>query len=211
MPSRPLKMAGITEKSTMMMVELTSVPGAAWPVTELADHLRLARGFADDGSQDAQLESCLRAAVSAIEARIGKALFQRRFGLTLMDWRDASGHPLPVAPVVAVEAVKLISRSGDETLVSPDAYVLRPDGHRPVLAATASNLPAPSQSGTIEIEFTAGFSADWAGMPADLKRAVLMLAGQFWGQDWQPDTAIPATVSVLLEPYRQLRLRGAGA
>jgi uncharacterized phiE125 gp8 family phage protein len=53
-------------------------------VAALADHLRLSRGFADDGSQDGQLESCLRAAASAIEARTGKALFRRRFALTLV-------------------------------------------------------------------------------------------------------------------------------
>lgn len=63
----------------MMMVEMSSVSSALLPITELTDHLRLSSGFADDGSQDAQLESCLRAALAAIEARIGKALFRRGF------------------------------------------------------------------------------------------------------------------------------------
>ena len=195
----------------MMMVELTSVPSAALPVNELAEHLRLARGFSDDGSQDGQLESCLRAACSAIEARIGKALFQRRFALTLMAWQALDAHVLPLDPVVGIDSVKVISRAGAETQVDPAAYTLRPDRHRPVLEATTGTLPTPSQGGTIEVEFTAGHSADWAGIPAELKQAVLILAGEFWGQNQDAETGIPFAVSVLLEPHRPMRLRGGRA
>ena len=195
----------------MMMVELTSVPSAALPVGELAGHLRLARGFSDDGSQDAPLESCLRAALSAIEARIGKALFARRFALTLMAWHDPSAHVLPLAPVEEIDSVKLITRAGAETLVGQDDYVLRPDRHRPVLQPTGRALPTPSQGGTIEVEFTAGFAADWARLPSDLKQAVLILAGEYWGQDLAVDTGFPFSVSVLLEPYRPVRLRRSGS
>jgi hypothetical protein len=57
------------------------------------------------------------------------------------------------------------------------------------------------------VEFTAGFSADWADLPADLKQAMLILAARL-GQDMDPEKGIPFAVSVLLEPYRALRLRG---
>jgi uncharacterized phiE125 gp8 family phage protein len=194
----------------MMMVELTSVPSAALPVSELAEHLRLARGFSDDGSHDAQLESCLRAALSAIEARIGKALFERRFVLTLMAWNWPAVHALPLAPVSRIVSVKLITRAGAETPVDPARYQLRVDGHRPGLAATGSTLPAPGMGGTIEVEFTAGYAPDWSGIPADLRQAAMILAGEFWGQNLDAETGIPFAVSVLLEPHRPVRLRGAG-
>lgn len=192
----------------MMMVEVTSVAGSALPVAALADHLRLSRGFADDGSQDGQLESCLRAAASAIEARTGKALFRRRFALTLVHWQEDEAHVLPLAPVDSIDSVKLISRAGAETVVADTDYDLSPDLHAPTLVARGRKLPSPSQGGTIEVEFTAGFSTDWADLPADLKQAVLILGGQFWGQDMEPEKGIPFSVSVLLEPYRALRLRG---
>jgi uncharacterized phiE125 gp8 family phage protein len=194
----------------MMMVELTSVPSAVLPVDELAEHLRLARGFSDDGSQDGQLESCLRAALSGIEARIGKALFERRFVLTLMAWHAAAVHTLPLAPVNRIDSVKLITRAGAETLVDPSFFQLRQDSHRPGLAATGNTLPTPGMGGTIEVEFTAGYAADWPGIPADLRQAVLILAGEFWGQNLQSETGIPFAVSVLLEAHRPIRLRGAG-
>ena len=72
----------------MMLIELTTVPLAALPVQIFKDHLRLGTGFADDGVQDGLAESCLRAAMAAIEARIGKALLSRNFQLVLQGWRD---------------------------------------------------------------------------------------------------------------------------
>jgi hypothetical protein len=55
------------------------VPGAALPLAALAEHMRLSRGFADDGDLDAEIETALRAALAAIEARTGKAVYRRRF------------------------------------------------------------------------------------------------------------------------------------
>ena len=72
-------------------------PGAvaALPVEEMKDHLRLGSGFADDALQDGLIESYLRAAMAAIEGRIGKMLFQRRFLWVLDCWREAE-QALPV-------------------------------------------------------------------------------------------------------------------
>jgi uncharacterized phiE125 gp8 family phage protein len=193
----------------MMMVELTAVPSASLPVAALAEHLRLARGFSDDGSQDATLERCLRAACAAIEARIGKALFARRFLLTLLEWRSPDAQVLPLAPIGQIEAVRLVTRAGSETLLDPDSYRLQPDRHRPALVATGARLTPPAQGGSIEVEFTAGFAATWDGIPADLQQAVMILAGEYWGQDSAPERGLPFAVAVLLEPHRALRLRGA--
>ena len=73
----------------MMLSELTTVPAGALPVQALKDHLRLGSGFADDGMQDALIEGYLRAAMAAIEARIGKVLIARRFRWVLEDWRGS--------------------------------------------------------------------------------------------------------------------------
>ena len=56
-----------------------------------------------------------------IEARIGKALFERRFVLTLMAWQAASAHALPLAPVRQIDGVKLITRAGAERPVDAGA------------------------------------------------------------------------------------------
>lgn len=190
-----------------MMVEVTMVPSAALPVAALTEHLRLARGFSDDGSQDATLERCLRAACAAIEARIGKALFQRRFLLTLSGWQAADAHVLPLAPIQRIDALRVITRAGTETIVDGSDYYLQPDRHRPVLKATGLRLPEPAQGGTIEVEFTAGYADHWEGIPADLQQAVMVLAGEYWGQEINPQGGLPFAVAVLLEPHRPLRLQ----
>ena len=81
----------------MMLVEETTVPPSALPVTQFKDHLRLGSGFSDDGLQDGLLESFLRAAMAAIEARTGKILIEREFRWTLNAWRNGARQALPVA------------------------------------------------------------------------------------------------------------------
>ena len=61
----------------MILTEVSAPPAAAVPVRAFAEHLRLGTGFADDGSEDAVLELYLRAAMAAIEARLGRALLAR--------------------------------------------------------------------------------------------------------------------------------------
>jgi hypothetical protein len=44
-----------------MLVEMTPVPGAELPVSALAEHMRLSRGFADDDDLNAEIEQrCAR-------------------------------------------------------------------------------------------------------------------------------------------------------
>ena len=194
----------------MMMVELTSVPTSALPVAELSDHLRLSSGFADDGSQVAQLERCLRSAMAAIEARTGKALLQRQFALTLTAWQGSDSHAVPVAPVSTVDSITLVARSGAQTPVDPGRYVLRPDTHRPRIEGIGA-LPAPATGGAIEVVLTAGYGADCAGIPADLKQAMLALAAEFYNLDSTAARTLSPHVMALIEPYRQIRLRGGVA
>ena len=195
----------------MMMVELTSVPSAALPVDELSEHLRLSSGFPDDGSQDSRLEACLRSAMAAIEARVGKVLIERQFALTLVGWKNATSHEVSVAPVSNVDSVKLIDREGAETLIDSARYMLRKDAHRPVVEATTGRLPEPARSGSIEVIFTAGFGPNWADVPADLQQGMLTLAAGFYETVDATQHSMPADVMAIIEPYRQIRLRGGAA
>jgi uncharacterized phiE125 gp8 family phage protein len=194
-----------------MLAEMTPVPGSALPLERLAEHLRLSRGFTNDGDLDAQLESCLRASVAAIEARTGKAVFRRRFVQTVTLWSTDERHVLPIAPVASVEAVRMIDRLGEVRVLEPSAYGLVTDMHCPGLVPRSVSLPTLGAGGSAEIEFLAGYSATWDGVPADLGQAVLMLAATFFGQDEDASAGFPPGAMALIEPYRTLRLRGAGA
>lgn len=197
----------------MMLVEETTVPQSALPVAPFKDHLRLGSGFSDDGLQDGLLESFLRAAMAAIEARTGKILLEREFSWTLTAWRDSQSQALPVAPVSAIAQVVLISRLGDETVVAPAAYHLEPDMQRPALVASGTSLPTIGTGGSARIGFLAGFGPDWSDLPADMAQAVMMLAAHYY--EYRHETAfgsgcMPFGVSALIERYRTVRLFGGG-
>ena len=198
----------------MMLVEQTTVPSAALPVAEFKDHLRLGTGFSDDGVQDSVLESYLRASVAAIEARTGKVLITRSFGWTLTGWRELSRQALPVAPVIAVNEVKIVDRNGVETVISPDSYRLEQDSQRPRIVSTAMHLPLIPMQGSVEVSFDAGYGLDWAALPADMGQAVFLLAAHYYeyrtavNASGQP---IPFGVSLLIDRYRTVRLFGEGA
>ena len=196
----------------MMLTEVTSVPGAALPVQGLKDHLRLGSGFSDDGMQDALIEGYLRAAMAAIEGRIGKVLIARRFKLTLENWRGLSEQPLPVAPVGAVVSVTLFDMVGSLVLAT-DRYRLVPDMQRPKLVAVGVLLPLIAEDGRAEVVFDAGFGVDWAAVPADLAQAVLLLAADFYENRHDLGlrvAGLPAVVQALIERWRTVRVLGGG-
>ena len=198
----------------MMLVELAMVPAAALPVAEFSRHLHLGTGFADDGSQDAVLESYLRAALAAIEARIGKALFQRAFSWQLTTWRNPDMQGLPIAPVQAITALKLVDRAGVATVVDPAQYWLEKDSQRPRLVSARDSLPPVPAGGTAEILFEAGFGPAWSDIPVDLAQAVFLLAAHYYENRHEVGTReslMPFGVMALVEAYRNVRLLGAGA
>lgn len=198
----------------MMLIEETAVPPAALPLAEFKTHLRLGTGFTDDDIQDALLESFLRAAVSAIEARTGKILIERSFSWTLSIWRDVSGQTLPVAPVKAITSILLRDRADDEELIDSSHYRLEKDAQRPVIRPNGAVLPAIPLGGTTEIGFVAGMAVDWSGLPSDLGQAVLLLATHYYEN--RNETALgggcmPFGVTSLIERYRIIRLFGGSA
>jgi len=198
----------------MMLIEETTVPSEALPVALFKEHLRLGSGFSDDGLQDGLLESFLRSALAAIEARTGKALIEREFSWTLTRWRNACEQPLPIGSVSAVVSVVASDREGTETTLAPEVYHLVPDAQRPVLKATAAELPAVPQAGSVRVRMLAGFGPDWSDLPADLAQAVFLLAAHYYEyrHEIQYDGGcMPFGVSALIERYRTVRLLGGGA
>lgn len=199
----------------MNLIEVSAPPSEAVPVRDFAEHLRLGSGFADDGALDGLLEVYLRAAMAAIEARIGRALLSRAFTWTLTRWRDDSSQGLPVAPVRSVDAITLLDADGDEETVEPATWSVLRDSHRPRLVGRfGRNLPRIPRGGHAEIRFTAGFGEAWAAVPADLRQAVFLLAAHYYenrADAGAPAGGLPFGVLVLLEAYRSARLGGADA
>lgn len=199
----------------MILTEVGSPTVTEIPIRGLADHLRLASGFADDGSQDPLLENYLRSAMSAIEARLGLALLSRLFICTLTRWRDDYAQRLPIGPVQSVSAVKLLNADGLATDVDPDKWSVMRDARRPRLVGRFGRLlPGIPRDGHVEIQFSAGFSESWESIPADLRQAVYLLAAYYYeNRHGSTDdiASMPFGVLMLIDPYRSLRLGGDAA
>lgn len=186
----------------MNLIEDIPVSTEALPVAALKAHLRLGTGFTDDGLQDGLVESHLRAAIAAIEGRIGKALIARPFRLVLTRWRDGISQALPLAPVVSIEALTVAGLT-----VPATAYRLVPDMHRPRIVGT---LPVIPEGAVAEIAFTAGFGG-WDRVPADLAQAVMLLAAEYYEVRHEAGlrvSALPMQVATLVERWRTVRLMG---
>lgn len=193
----------------MMLIEETVVPDASLPVAELRAHLRLGSGFGDDSLQDPVLLSFLRAALSAVEARTGKVLFERGFLWSLTKWQGVDAQSLPVGPVTALNRVTLINRSGDEIEVDLTTLRLVQNLQQPCLVALGTALPTLPQNGSVDIRFTAGWGASWGDLPPDLAQAVLLLAAHYY--EFRSETTLsegcmPFGVSSLIERYKQVRI-----
>lgn len=197
----------------MMLIEETTIPEAALPILQFKAHLRLGTGFSEDTLQDSVLLGFLRAAIAAIEARTGKALIARDFSWTIQRWRNRSGEILPVAPVRSIDQVVLRDAVGVETQMPTANYRLEKDSQRPRLCPSQGMLPIVAAGGEIKIIFSAGMAVDWAGLPADLGQAILLLAAHYY--EYRNETALsdgcmPFGVSSLIQRYRVVRL-GLGA
>ncbi len=197
----------------MMLSEEAPIAVAALPIRELRDHLRLGSGFAEDGLQDGLVEAYLRAALAAIEGRIGKILIARGFRWVLEDWRDREAQALPVAPVQSVTSVTLIDASGAATVIASAAYRLITDAHRPKLAAKGTSLPSVPADGRVEVVFVAGFGSGWVDVPADLRQAVLLLAAEYYenrNEMGLREQGLPFGIMALIERWRTVRVLGGG-
>ncbi|MGR3703459.1 MAG: head-tail connector protein [Paracoccaceae bacterium] len=198
----------------MMLTEDTTRPEPPLPLAAFKAHLHLGTGFTESGLQDDLLEGFLRAAIAAIETRIGKLLLERGFILDLPRWSDPAAQPLPLAPVRSVTTVALRDATGQTTPVPASRWRLEQDSHRPCLRAAGGVLPAIPAGGSAILHLTAGMAPDWAQLPADLAQAALMLAAHFY--EYRQDTGLgpgcmPFGVTSLIERHRPLRLTLGGA
>lgn len=196
-----------------MLVEQGAVPVAVLPLAELREHLRLGTGLAAPEMQDGLLESYLRAALAAIEGRIGKALLTRRFLWEVTGWRGPGAQALPVAPVSAVLEVALVDAAGGRRVLPAGTWRLRRDAHRPVLEATAGHFPPIPAGGHAEVRLEAGFGPHWAAVPGDLAQAVLLLAAEFYEMRHDGGAggeALPRSVQALIARWRTVRVLGGG-
>lgn len=193
----------------MNLTELGSIDGSRLPLKRLADHLRLGTAFVETSLQDDLLDVLCRAAISTLEGRLGIAIFSRDFAWNVTSWRDDDRFYLPIRPVNSLVRIVSFTSQDEETQLDETNFALFKDQLCPSVNVVGS-LPAIPKGGSITVEFNAGFSDEWDGVPGDLQQAVIQLAAHFYeNRSGMGATCLPSSVSLLIAPYSKIRLGGA--
>lgn len=176
----------------MDLTETAPLDASALPVDELAGHLRLGTGFADDGLETPAVESAIRAGLAVVERRTGRALIARSFV-----WRPVrSAAAVPLIPVASVDAVEVVA----------DGARTAANGWR-LTGEWMSGLPDAAQGGAVEVGLTLGYGA-WVDVPADLRQAAILIGAAFYEARGAAVPEMPGAAAMLMAPWRRLRVGG---
>lgn len=192
----------------MMLIEQAQIADQDLPLAEFQAHLAMGTALDPDGVQTTVLAGFLRAAIAAIETKLGKILLQRAF-----EWhptRVGDRIAMPVGPILHVTQVDHMDASGVAQVIDPSSYNLDRSGDVVVLNGAARNVP---ENGAVSVYFTAGITDTWARLPADLAQAVLMLATHYY--EYRNDMGLsagcmPFGVTSLIQRFRTVRLGSVG-
>jgi uncharacterized phiE125 gp8 family phage protein len=140
-------------------------------------HLRV-----DHDAEDEGIAGWIVAARQLTESHTGRRWIEQELRLTLADWpceelgRAYGAIPLPVAPVISVEAVKYYATGGTLTTLAADLWQTWLD-HAPPLVAPAPSTVWPTvqvdRLAAVQVEFTAGYGGESA-VPEQAKAAMLL-------------------------------------
>ena len=172
---------------------------AVEPVTlaEAKAHLRL-----DGNDEDALVGSLVTAARHTLELATRRAFVAQTWRLRLNSWPEPRTIVLPLAPVIAVVAVRVIPASGPAVTLGSALYRTAFEADPPSLIVDAT---APS--GGIEIDASYGFGPTATDVPAPLRLAILRLVARWFERRGDgDDPVLPADVAALVSPFCRPRV-----
>jgi uncharacterized phiE125 gp8 family phage protein len=174
------------------------------PLAEAKRFLRI-----DHADDDGLVQGLIKAARQRTEARTGRALMSQAWRIVMDSWPFGGRVALPIMPVAAVTAVRLLDGLGGSQLVAPPVYNLVAGTEPPVIDCSAVPNPGRARDG-IEIDVTAGYGPSASDVPEPLRQAMrLMIAHAYaaTGPDGRrPAGREPEEIGALLAPYRLGRL-----
>lgn len=146
-------------------------PLAGLTLEELKRHLRV------DGDDDALDIADLGAvAVAMIETDVHRAYAERTLEWVLPCWRPVMR--LPIAPVIAVEAVRYTDLAGAVQVLDPAAYVVEVSGRtRAIVARRGAVWPIVGQG---EAPVTVTFRAGGLELPRMVRHAAKLIVGHLF-------------------------------
>lgn len=172
------------------------------PLSEMKAYLRL-----DDDGQDDLVLGLIRAARLMVEAASRRLLIEQRWRVVMDRWPKDGTILLPLAPVLAVDGVRILDAAGvaTELPAASIAWDIASDPPR----VTVSDAPEPGKARNgIEIVLRAGYGASPDAVPEPLKLAIRILVAHWFENrgDVAGVQALPPDAMALVAPFQRARL-----
>jgi len=180
------------------------ITGPALEPVSLADvkaHLRI-----DLDEDDALLTAAITSARIHVEAATRRQFIRQNWRIYLDEWPAGRAIELPVAPLIAVNAVTFYDVVGAPALWPAENWRVDAAASPPRLVAKLRPAAALYDNG-IEIDVTAGYGVSSIDVPAPLRQAILILVTHWYehrgmvGHDFGGAIA-PAGFEALIAPYK---------
>lgn len=161
----------------------------------------------DTPDEDELIAGLIVAARGVIEQQARKCLLAQSWRITLDHWPDDGVIRLPLAPVMAVDAIRVKTSATGETLLASTGYRL--DAARGLVLITAAPPLPAVMIGGIEIDVTCGYGATATDVPGPLRLAMRLMIARWYehrGDGAGPEQTLPEELAPLMASFRAPRL-----
>ena len=181
----------------MSLVLKTAPSGEPITLAEAKGYLRVV-----ETQEDSLLASLITAARVFVETHTSLFLFTQTWTFYGVVRGGGGFLEIPREPVQSVAQVSVVSPEGTERALKSSAWTAHIAGGR-------ARIKLPRVSGTVAVEFTAGYGTVANKVPSPVRQAILQLVARWYehrGDELQKMVPLPASVTTLLAPYRRVRL-----
>jgi len=177
---------------------------AVEPITlpEMKAYLRV-----DDEAEDDLIAGLIRAARLLVESASRRLLIEQSWRIVMDRWPDSGKVLLPVAPLLAIDRIRVLAADGTAAEVEASSIAADPASDPPSITVSGAPGPGKPKNG-IEIELRAGFGATADAVPATLKLAIRILVAHWFENrgDVAGEQILPPEAMALVAPFRRARL-----
>ncbi|RTL90979.1 hypothetical protein EJV44_20860 [Ancylobacter aquaticus] len=163
----------------------------------------------DHGAEDALISSLITAARATVEALTRRVLIDQSWRIIRDAWPASGLIALPVNPLKALTAARVLDAAGGETALPLDAFSLDTARLPGLIRVARGAVPAPGRPlAGIALDITAGHGPGPDHVPSPLIEAVRVVLAHFYEHRdvAGPGAAFPARLDALVAPFRVTRL-----